>query len=375
MGAGHDGVSRELALRLSARGFDCHIMDMVQVLPWRTGKLLRGFYSSIIRWTPWLYEFIYRVWLEPDREKGATMSPVTRALERRISAWVDANHPAVIVSTFAVTTQTVGDMRSRGELQVPVVNVIVDFAAHGAWVNSGIDLHIVLHSSSGEQVEELLIARESRVVRPGETPAVPRSRVAVTGPTVREEFRDGRWDPPDARTSLGVSTSDPLILIVGGSWGAGGVLGTVRTVLSTGHFVPLVVCGNNPSLRRKAARLCRRAGRGVVVGWVDDMWRYMAAADVLVENAGGLTAMEATACELPVVSFRPIPGHGVRDVMAMEKAEVSTYARSERDLRIALDTLVKHGAEWEHQVNAAAAMFRGDAADEIVTVAEGSTSL
>ena len=36
----------------------------------------------------------------------------------------------------------------------------------------------------------------------------------------------------------------------------------------------------------------------------------MAAADALVENAGGLTCMEAFAVGLPVITFQPIAGHG-----------------------------------------------------------------
>ena len=50
---------------------------------------------------------------------------------------------------------------------------------------------------------------------------------------------------------------------------------------------------------------------------------YLAAADVLVENAGGLTAMEAFAAEVPVVSYRPIPGHGRDNVRAMVQAGVT----------------------------------------------------
>ncbi|MEE3921714.1 hypothetical protein V2I01_36055 [Micromonospora sp. BRA006-A] len=36
----------------------------------------------------------------------------------------------------------------------------------------------------------------------------------------------------------------------------------------------------------------------------------MRAVDVMVENAGGLTCQEALAAGLPVVTYRPIAGHG-----------------------------------------------------------------
>ena len=39
--------------------------------------------------------------------------------------------------------------------------------------------------------------------------------------------------------------------------------------------------------------------RAVVLGWTDDMAGLMAACDVMVENAGGLTSLEAMAAGLP----------------------------------------------------------------------------
>ena len=56
---------------------------------------------------------------------------------------------------------------------------------------------------------------------------------------------------------------------------------------------------------------------GTVIGWTDEMPALMAAADGLVENAGGLTAMEAFAAGVPVVTFHPIAGHGKENAKTM----------------------------------------------------------
>ena len=48
----------------------------------------------------------------------------------------------------------------------------------------------------------------------------------------------------------------------------------------------------------------------MALGWRDDVPDLMAAADVLVHNAGGLSCTEALVAGLPVVTYRPIPGHG-----------------------------------------------------------------
>ena len=62
----------------------------------------------------------------------------------------------------------------------------------------------------------------------------------------------------------------------------------------------------------------------------------MAASDVLIANAGGLTCLEAFAAGLPVVMFDPLPGHGEDNGRHMERAGMVTAAASEPDLRAML---------------------------------------
>ncbi len=362
MGAGHDGVSKELAGRLEARGYRCTLMDMVEVLPWGFGKMMRAFYSAVIRWMPSVYGRIYRVWIQPPGGSRASMSPVTSLLGKQIDRWVRENRPCAVVSTFHVCTQAAGMLKERGSVCIPLVNVIVDFAVHGLWVHPEVDLHLCLHMAGEAGVRrelDRLSAKEEGI------------RVVAAGPVVRQEFREGPADRFDERRSIGIAETDCAVLAVGGSWGAGELVRTVRSILSLPQFTPVVVCGSNRLLRWRISRLCARAARGKALGWIDDMAGLMRAADVLVENAGGLSAMEAAASLLPIVSFRPIPGHGAANVEAMAEAGVGAYPRSEEEFGDVLRELSIAGARREMQVAAAAAMFRAEPADEIVALIEG----
>ncbi|MEO5680953.1 MAG: glycosyltransferase, partial [Acidimicrobiales bacterium] len=105
------------------------------------------------------------------------------------------------------------------------------------------------------------------------------------------------------------------------------------------------------------------------LGWTDRMPLLMAAADVVVENAGGLTSLEAFAAGVPIVTFRPIPGHGRDNVKAMVAAGITTSPDDTAGLVEALDRLSTPGADRDRQVDAASALFCDDPVSHVLALA------
>jgi len=101
---------------------------------------------------------------------------------------------------------------------------------------------------------------------------------------------------------------------------------------------PLVLCARNDRLRRRVEAL----GVGRALGWADDVPRLLAAADVVVHNAGGLACWEALAAGRPVVSYRVLPGHGEANAAVLDAAGTVPWARSRDDLGVLLDHLGRH---------------------------------
>jgi UDP-N-acetylglucosamine:LPS N-acetylglucosamine transferase len=63
---------------------------------------------------------------------------------------------------------------------------------------------------------------------------------------------------------------------------------------------------------------------------------YLAAADVVVDNAGGQLCWEALAARKPVVLFDPLPGHGRLNAAALVEADLVTLARTPEQLQDAV---------------------------------------
>jgi UDP-N-acetylglucosamine:LPS N-acetylglucosamine transferase len=114
---------------------------------------------------------------------------------------------------------------------------------------------------------------------------------------------------------------------------------TAREIAASGVAVPVTVCGHNEALREKLAA----GGHGVALGWVDDMPALLRACDVVVQNAGGLTSLEAIASGIPVVSYRCLPGHGVTNAAALDEAGLAGWIREEKQLGAELAEALAEG--------------------------------
>lgn len=327
MGAGHDAVAVELARRLAAAGHEADVVDVLELLPLGLGRALRRWYGWMMRRAPWSYALIYRVFFVPGRTRAVApggrrpaslASPLTVLAAARLDRLVRRGSPDLVVSTFHLAAQAAGHLRRTGRLRVPSTVLLTDFAAHRLWLHPGTDQYLCPCPETAREV------------------AAGTGRTAAShAPLTRPVFGRPPADAAVVHARLGVRPEDRLILVSAGSWGVGEVEDTARVLAGTGRYVPVVLCGRNDALR---VRL-RDVSGIVALGWRDDVPELMAVAYALVDNAAGLTCREAFAAGLPVVSYRPIPGHGRDGVLAMARAGLSVHTDDAARLVAELDRL------------------------------------
>ncbi|HEY3187902.1 MAG TPA: glycosyltransferase, partial [Solirubrobacteraceae bacterium] len=98
----------------------------------------------------------------------------------------------------------------------------------------------------------------------------------------------------------------------------------------------LVVAGHDAALADDIRRLSA-GGALRVFGFVDDVRPLMAAADLLVSKAGGMTLAEAMAAELPILTYGSLPGQERRNERFASRAGIALVARRRRELGQALE--------------------------------------
>jgi UDP-N-acetylglucosamine:LPS N-acetylglucosamine transferase len=274
-----------------------------------------------------------------------------RAAEQAVLDAIPADAVAA-VATYPLAAQVLGRLRASGRLAVPVVVTFTDFSVHPLWIAPGVDLYVAPHAVTAAQA-----------VGHG----VDAARVAVARPLVSARFtQSSAQRRAAARAQFGLDDdAKPLALLLGGSWGVGDIEETAHDLAASGVVTPVVVCGRNEVLRGRL----RAAGFPHVFGWVGDMASLMAACDVMVQNAGASSTLEAFATGLPVATYRSLVGHGRTNAAVLDEAGLAVWVRTQADLAGSLLELTS-GVRGRRQRNAGLAMVGdGVEADALIRMA------
>ena len=105
-----------------------------------------------------------------------------------------------------------------------------------------------------------------------------------------------------------------------------------------------------------------------VVGFTTEMESWMAASDLLVGKAGGLTSSEALARGLVLVIVNPIPGQEERNTDHFLEEGVALRCNNLPALDYKIDTLLSDGERFFRMQQAAKRLGRPHAASEIVSI-------
>ncbi len=317
VGGGHDAAAAELTRRLRGRGFVVDRLNFLDVLPRPAHWAFKEMYRGILRWLPWGYDVLFALG-NRSQISVSVLRLLLRPVRHRMRRAVPTD-TRVVVTTYPFANQLLGPLRRQGRLSVPLITYVTDFVLHPTWHCPGVDAYCAVRHA---EVHPAGAAKniDITVVQPLVSPAF------TTPSTVDRRL---------ARQRFGLPADERLALIVAGAWGAGELRATVAEVAVTGQVRPVVVCGHNEALR-----LQLRAEHQHVFGWVDDMPTLMRAVDVVVENAGGLTCQEALACGVPVVTYRPIPGHGRANASVLARSGLTRWVTDRAQLGPVLAALV-----------------------------------
>jgi processive 1,2-diacylglycerol beta-glucosyltransferase len=357
VGEGHDLPARTLAAQLQAErpGIEVVTEDALAAI----GGIVKVMSDDAAGIVFFRFQALWDLgfWLfagcSPSRR--ATQALLTRQSRPGILRLIERVQPDVIVSTYPNVTEVLGRLRRSGRLRIPVCAAITDLAALDYWASPGVDVHLVTHPESIPEVRRIA----------GAATAIH----CVHGFT-RPEFRTPMTSS-EARSALGLPAEGAVVLVSGGGWGVGDVLGAVGEALALRDVACVVcLCGHNEGLKRRVAAAFADSDRVRVEGFTDRMPEWMTAGDVLVHSTCGLTVLEALMCGCPAVSYGWGRGHIRRNDEALRRFGLAEVVQTRRQLRSAIGSAIERPRRIDRRFAALPA-----AASFVLALAEGASNL
>ncbi len=307
-GGGHNAAAMAVKEALTARGHSVTILDPYSLVKGEhhVDRKVGGVYISIARSTPHLFGAIYNLGEAFARveQKFSFKSPVyhvNRLMSGPMAEYLSAHRFDVIIMTHLFPSEILTGMKRSGFPLPHTIFVATDYTCIPFTEETECDYYVI----PAKDLDRAFISH-----------GIPPEKLLPYGIPVKKIFSDtpsgGKADRKTAIESLGLDPDRRYILLSGGSFGAGNIKSTVRTLRLYLYMhddtTLIVLCGTNESLYRSLSEKYKGNPSILPMRRTDKIADLMRASDMIISKPGGLTSTEAAVSGTPLIHMTPIPG-------------------------------------------------------------------
>ena len=293
-GGGHKRAAAALKeyIEANSENTEVRITDGLAIAGKAYNKFVCDGYTTVAKAAPKFYGRLYK-----NSDKQSKLNDLCNGVNKRkgkqLLPEINEYNPDVIISCHAFTSTMLGELKTKGEIKIPVISLITDFAPHYTYIAEGID-HYTVSS------EKMVAAFKTRF-------NIDSSRVHAFGIPTFEKFSIEPEDKGELKERLGLNKDEKVILFMAGSWGVTEVLDIYKDIADkTDNCQFVVITGNNKKLYEKFEKATN--DKTILKQFVDNVEDYMHSSDLIITKPGGLTVSESLQCALPMAIYSAYPG-------------------------------------------------------------------
>lgn len=361
-GAGHQRAAQAVYDAFKRRGADKDVV-LIDCLDYTNRwfkYLYPGCYLFLVRFLPFVWALIY--YSLENRFFYSLIKPLRRLnnylVSQRYADFIKKEKPQVIISTQFFATEVAAALKKKKEINATLISVVTDFGAHTFWESGDVDYFVV---ASADTQQDML--------RRG----IPQNKIKVLGIPIYPPLKAVNQE--QLRREIGIKNERFTILIVGGGFGVGPIKKLVLKLNGLEEKVRnksqlIVVCSRNKKLYKEIAGILPKLDiETKIFGFVSDLYKMMAASEVIISKSGGLTTSEALACGLPMIIIAPIAGQESKNCYLLVKKQAAIRIDRPSRVKGVIEKLVNRPDELEKMRRQALLLARPDSADELATFA------
>ena len=329
IGSGHVKAAEAIAEAIKSKYPDSQI-DIVDFTEWSVSwatAFMKWTYLLMLKIVPNLYEVLYK--FTGGRAGGFSVQwLISFFTGRDIEALVKKYRPDALICTHPFPAGAASRYKKGHKSKFLFATLITDYSVHQMWIYPNVDCYFVARESMKNDLISAGLVSEG---------------VFVTGIPVKGRFLHHEL-PARILREMNLSSAIPVVLIMGGGLGLGGVETALHQLeLIEKNLQILVVAGKNERLKERVDNIAGHSHHKIISwGVCSEVPELMAISSLLITKPGALTITEALISELPLLLHDPIPGPETDNAVYAARRGAAVWARSEEALRLAVDDLINN---------------------------------
>lgn len=293
-GHGHAAEAIKDYINLEDPKSEVKIVDALKYINPLIDKVVIGSYLKTLKVTPSLYGKLYTHSEGEYTLANTISSKFIEIITYKLLPLIDDFNPDILISTHPFSTEMISIMKSKYNILLPCISIITDYYPHSSWLHHNINAYVV---SNSDMIENMV------------SKGIPRSTIYNLGIPVKPDFNKIH-KRSDTLKELNLSQCKITILVMGGSLGMGSITSIYEQLDKINKDVQIIIItGKNKKLYTELLKLKESSLKETrIIGFTNEVNKYMQACDLLLTKPGGLTITEALICQIPIGLFSPIPG-------------------------------------------------------------------
>ncbi|WP_294386178.1 glycosyltransferase [uncultured Clostridium sp.] len=351
-GGGHMRASKAIEGYMTQKNKDINvkIVDSLLYISPILNKTVTSGYVYLATKTPRLYGKLYDL-TNKDHKLANFVTRLNNIFANKLLPLIDDFKPDVIITTHPFPTEMVSRLKSKREINIPLICIMTDYAPHKAWINDKVDAYIVANDDMVAKMASEGV--DARCIYPYGIP-------------VDEVFFEEK-EKQLVIEELGLNKNLPTILMMAGSFGVSNVFEVYENIIDIDlDFQIILVTGRNQKLYKHFEEVIGNSPKKTkLIYFTDEINKFMQASDIIITKPGGLTVTEALACNIPMAVFDAIPGQEEENAEFLLKHNMAVRIKDGNSCREAIVELLKDGEKLEDMKEACKSFDKNDSTKNI----------
>ena len=292
-GNGHKVVANYIKNNFSKQNPDL-IIETIDILDYTSSfmkKVSKGlFEKTMFAKNPVIWELIYRFYNHRLRSIGMKNLCYKIFDKEKLRNKIKEFNPDIIISTHFFASMLTSKYVKNNLIKAKIYTIITDYELHEFWLKS-------------KEYEEAIIVSTKEMKKELIQKGYPSKKIKVFGIPLSDEFSQNA-DSEVYKRKLKLVNDKKTVLFFGGGNNSAVSLPFFKKLLEEDYdFNIIFIAGKNNELKRKALELVNnyQNSKVTVLGYVDKIFDYLSAADLVITKPGGLTVSECLHLRKPMI--------------------------------------------------------------------------